>query len=314
MKGLNLPKPLEEKLDYILFFRSLKRKTAHEKRTYSEYAKYVQEKYRQPKESGNTWRFNNRPVSKDKFDIQAFDILKLLRHAYGLDRDCVDRGQLANYIRGHEYMVPAEIAPEIVDLEKVGDGKWLKKLIPHKTYEEIMKRAEMVVDIGRAIDVEEGGDGEKPFADERLDWKFRHQSVSGHNFDVYAFRIVKLLRQFYGIDKIDYVNSEYLAEKVRENKNPLPSDLASCVLALETVGKQQWIYNDEKKKYLLPLQTYQAVMEHCRKTYDGSFDSFVKSYKEREGKEPSMTRGKYLQMLYTDLRERKIKLPEKLPP
>lgn len=318
-KELTLPKPLEERLDYILFFRRQIKKSTHGKRTYSEYLDFVNTnsvkvKYPKSKEIGKTWVFSTGPRSKDKSDICAFDTLKLLRHAYGLDRKRVDRGHLENYIRSHEYMVPAGIALEMVDLEKVDDGKWLRKLMPSKTYEEIMKRAEMVVDIGRAIDIKEGGDGKNPFADERLDWKFRYRPISGHNFDGYAFRIVNLLRQFYRIDKIDYVNSESLAEKVGENKNPLPYDLASYVLALETVGKQQWIHNDEKKKYLLPLQAYQAVIEHCRKTYNDSFDLFVAAYKkEHEGKEPGMTRKKYLQMIYTDLREKKVKLPEKLP-
>lgn len=290
MKELNLPEPLKEKLDYTLFFRRKKRKSTHRKRTYSEYINSIKEKYQKSKESEKTWDFNTRPKSDDKSDMRAFDILKYLRHVYGLDKNRVDRGQLANYIRDHEYMVPAEIAPEMVDLEKVGDGQWLRKLIPYKTYEEIMKRAEMVVEIGRAIDIEKGGNGEEPFADEKLDWKFREGPRNLRNpFERYAFDLVERLRSICGL-YTEEINKDYLTEKIKGDKrltNPKNRKFLGEILAFE---KGEIATRKESKlKWYLPEETYEVIMQGGEIALERLLP-------------PNKTKEEYLQAVYNELK------------
>lgn len=154
----------------------------------------------------------------------------------------------------------------------------------------------------------------EPFSNEEPNWTFRNRPVSKHNFDIYAFNLVNLIRQFYRVDKTNPINRGYLAEKIRNTQDCIPFNLASYILALETVGKQQWIRSEkDKRKQLLPFQTYKTVIGYCRKYYDKSFESSIEEYrKDHEGKSPGITKEKYLQMVYTDLRERKIKLPERL--
>lgn len=141
--------------------------------------------------------------------------------------------------------------------------------------------------------------------DQKYHWGFKTQPISNHNFDIYAFKIVNLLKQFYEIIS-NKVNRKYFENKVKRNKKSLSSDLATYVLALETVGKQRWI-----KKYL-PDEIYEAIMKQCEDSYNKSFNASLERYKiDHEGKELSITKERYLEMIYEDLKGRKIKLSGK---
>lgn len=141
--------------------------------------------------------------------------------------------------------------------------------------------------------------------DQKYHWEFKTKPISNHNFDIYAFKIINLLKQFYEI-KSNKVNRKYLEHKVKQNKTPFQPELTSYILALETVGKQQWI------KKCLPYKTYEAIMEQCKKSYNKSFNSYKEKYKtEYEEGKKSMTQERYLELKYEDLKGRKVKLPEK---
>lgn len=138
-----------------------------------------------------------------------------------------------------------------------------------------------------------------------LFFKFRNESKTEHPLGKYAFNLVQYLRQFYGLDKEDYFNEIELASMIIEkNKEKLIPPLLECqILALEE--RKNLL---QRGKYFPNKEIYDLVIQHCRKSFNKTFDAKMKKYKRKKQRKGIKTpilisKGEFLKLVYESIKE-----------